>query len=189
MGEQGILMRKVSVDKTLNQLMIFLKGSAVICLLYLINGWFIQKNLTLKEVLALGPLYLILLIGFFILLKMKHEGRNDPLLQEIYENFQLSRFEEIKKLDQQLVKQIKKARKFVSNNGQVVGTADFLLADLRDGQFQLLPIKRIVTVELTAKGNQAAVEFELETKQYQLFFKKYKEAKELTDALKTHYSL
>ncbi|MFD2306715.1 hypothetical protein [Enterococcus termitis] len=189
MGGQGIIMRKVSVDKTLNQLKIFLKGSVVICLLYIINGWFIQKNLTLKAVGALAPMYLVLLVGFLILMRWKKHGRNEVLLQDIYDNFQISRFEEVKKLDQQLIQQIKKARKFVSNNGQVVGTTDFLLTDFRDGQFQLLPTKAITDIQLTREESQSMITINLDSKVYRLFIKKDKEAKELLDAVKTHYSL
>ncbi|MFK4566536.1 hypothetical protein [Enterococcus sp. UD-01] len=189
MGGQGILMRKVTFDKTLNQLAIFLKGSFVICLLYIINGSFIQKNLTLKEIMALFPMYVLLVGGFLLLLFLKKRSQNEPLLQDIYENFQLTNFTEVKKLDQRLVQQMKKERKFVSHEGQIVGTTDFLLADFRDGQFQLLPIHEVKTVHLINKDRQATVVFELGYRETVIFFKKAKEAKTLLEQLKENYGL
>ncbi|MTD37519.1 hypothetical protein GIX45_02500 [Erwinia sp. CPCC 100877] len=189
MGGQGILMRKVTIDKTMNQLAIFLKGSFVICVLYIMNGWFIQKNLTLKEAMVLFPLYLILIGGFLLLLLLKKSSQNEPLLQEIYKNFQLTNFAEVKKLDQRLVQQIKKERKFVSHEGQVVGTKDFLLADFREGQFQLLPISAMKAIRFTDKGRQAAVVFELGYREAVIFFKKEKEARALIEQIKENYAL
>jgi hypothetical protein len=189
MGGQGILMRKVTFNKTLNQLTIFLKGSVVICLLYIINGSVIQKNLTLKEIMALFPMYVLLIGGFFLLLFLKKNSQNEPLLQDIYENFQLTNFIEVKKLDQRLVQQIKKERKFVSHEGQVVGTTDFLLADFRDGQFQLLPICAVKAVHLMNKDRQSTVVFELGYHEAVIFFKKEKEARMLIEQLKGNYRL
>lgn len=186
---QGILMRKVSIDKTLNQLIVFLKGATLICLLYFLNGGLIQKNLALKDIIQFIPMYSILIIGFILFAFLKKKSHNHALLNDLYENFQVSRFEEIKKLDRKLMQQIKKDRKFISNNGQVVGTSDYVLVDFRDGQFQLLPAQMLKAITIEDKGKQCLVKIALQHKSVQLMFRNRKEAKEFADKLKKQYSL
>lgn len=188
-GGKGILVRKADFDRTLNQLTIFMKGSGVVLVLYLINGFVIQKNLDWKSLLTTTLLYLGL-VGIYLLFKIKKQkGKKNPIIEEICSDFNLQSFAEIKALDQQLIQQLRKNRRFVSNNNQVVGTDNFVLMDFRDGQFQLLKVKEIQALTISKVGKSSVVFIQTNQKWKKIFLKKWGDAKELVDALKRNYAI
>lgn len=142
MGNQGILLRKVTLDKTLNQLNFFLKGAFMILLMYLINGWLIEKNLQIKDVQMVVGLYVLVFVVFFFLKKRKNSLSENQIMYDLKNYFDVQKFSDVEYLDKKLIQEIKQQRKFVANNGQIVGTQHFLLFDLTDGQFLLIPIKK-----------------------------------------------
>ena len=135
MGNQGILLRKVTLDKTLNQLNFFLKGAFMILLMYLINGWLIEKNLQIKDVQMVVGLYVLVFVVFFFLKKRKNSLSENQIMYDLKNYFDVQKFSDVEYLDKKLIQEIKQQRKFVANNGQIVGTQHFLLFDLTDGQF------------------------------------------------------
>jgi Ca2+/Na+ antiporter len=142
MGNQGFLLRKVTLDKTLNQLNFFLKGAFMILLMYLINGWLIEKNLQIKDVQMVVGLYVLVFVVFFFLKKRKNSLSENQIMHDLKNYFDVQKFSDVEYLDKKLIQEIKQQRKFVANNGQIVGTQHFLLFDLTDGQFLLIPIKK-----------------------------------------------
>ena len=83
MGNQGILLRKVTLDKTLNQLNFFLKGAFMILLMYLINGWLIEKNLQIKDVQMVVGLYVLVFVVFFFLKKRKNSLSENHIMHDL----------------------------------------------------------------------------------------------------------
>ncbi|MEO1768919.1 hypothetical protein [Candidatus Enterococcus ferrettii] len=160
MGGQGILLRKVTLDKTLNQLQIFLKGALMILLMYLINGLFLEKNFKASDIQLLAALYLAVFLGFLFLRRKKKFSKDSVLVDAIKQYFEIAEFSDIEKLDKELIKEIKNNRRFVTNKGQVVGTESFLLFDLIDGQFKLIPVKCIQKMTVRSVDNQYYVQIE-----------------------------
>lgn len=187
MGGQGILLRKVTLDKTLNQLQIFLKGAVVILLLYMINGLFVEKNLKISDIQLLTALYLAVFLGFVFLRRKKKSSQDNVLLDAIKQYFDIDGFKDIEKLDKKLVMEIKNNRRFVANNGQIVGTKNFILFDLIDGQFKLIPVKSIEKMTISSWDNRYCVDIKTIVRSEKIFFKRKKEADELIKEYCTNY--
>ncbi|MBO0453310.1 hypothetical protein IGK47_000101 [Enterococcus sp. AZ007] len=176
MGNQGILLRKVTLDKTLNQLNFFLKGAFMILLMYLINGWLIEKNLKIGDIQTIVGLYGLVFFGFFFLKKKKHRLNDNQIMQDLQEYFDVQKFGEVEQLDKKLIQEIKQQRKFVVNKGQIVGTQHFLLFDLTDGQFLLMPVNKIKKLQLERIDQHFYVNLQTEIKKEKIFFKKKSDA-------------
>ena len=187
MGGQGILLRKVTLDKTLNQLQIFLKGALMILLMYLINGLFLEKNFKASDIQLLAALYLAVFLGFLFLRRKKKFSKDNVLVDTIKQYFEIAEFSDIEKLDKELIKEIKNNRRFVTNKGQVVGTESFLLFDLIDGQFKLIPVKCIQKMTVRSVDNQYYVQIETSVQAEKVFFKRKREAEELIKEYCTNY--
>lgn len=178
MGNQGILLRKVTLDKTLNQLNFFLKGAFMILLMYLLNGWLIEKNLQIKDVQMIIGLYGLVFIGFFFLKKKKSSLSDNKVMHDLKDYFDIQKFTDVEQLDKKLIQEIKQQRRFVVNKGQIVGTQHFLLFDLTDGQFLLIPIKKVKGLQLERINQHFCVNIQTEVKKEKIFFKKKTEANE-----------
>lgn len=186
-SNKGILMRKISFSQTLNQLTIFLKGMAVICLLYVINEYFWQKNTSFQNTSAVLWTMAILPIGGIIVSLMNRRSENQPLIDELYQTFEIDSIEAIKQLDKQLVEQLKLNKLFVSNKNQIVGTKDYLLLDFREGLFQLFPTKGLTKTQIAAKDSYYTLTLYYGELKKVIPFKKEQEAKELSKQLKKNY--
>lgn len=187
MGNQGILLRKVTLDKTLNQLNFFLKGAFMILLMYLINGWLIEKNLQIKDIQMILGLYAIVFVGFFFLKKKKNSLSENQIMHDLKDYFDIQKFSDVEQLDKRLIQEIKKQRKFVVNKGQIVGTQHFLLFDLTDGQFLLMPVGKIKGLQLERINQHFCINLQTEVKKEQIFFKKKSEANEFIRQYEMHY--
>lgn len=187
MGGQGILLRKVTLDKTLNQLQIFLKGALMILLMYLINGLFLEKNFKSSDIQLLAALYLAVFLGFLFLRRKKKFSKDNVLVDAIKQYFDIDEFSDIEKLDKKLIKEIKNNRRFVTNKGQVVGTENFLLFDLIDGQFKLIPVNSIQKMAVGSVDNRYCVQIETNVQSEKVFFKRKREAEELIKEYCTNY--
>lgn len=172
MGNQGILLRKVTLDKTLNQLNFFLKGAFMILLMYLINGWLIEKNLQIKDVQMVVGLYVLVFVVFFFLKKRKNSLSENQIMHDLKNYFDVQKFSDVEYLDKKLIQEIKQQRKFVANNGQIVGTQHFLLFDLTDGQFLLIPIKKIMGVQIERVNQYFCINIRTEVKKEKYFSRK-----------------
>ena len=86
--------------------------------------------------------------------------------------FDVQKFSDVEYLDKKLIQEIKQQRKLVANNGQIVGTQHFLLFDLTDGQFLLIPIKKIMGVQLERVNQYFCINIRTEVKKEKIFFKK-----------------
>jgi hypothetical protein len=86
-----------------------------------------------------------------------------------------------------LIQEIKQQRKFVANNGQIVGTQHFLLFDLTDGQFLLIPIKKIMGVQLERVNQYFCINIRTEVKTEKIFFKKKNEANDFIHQYEKYY--
>lgn len=184
---QGILMRKISFNHTVNQLTIFLKGMTVICLLYFFNEYFLQKNTSFQNFSTILTILSCLVIGAIVLYFFKKRSKNQPLIAEIYETFKIGTIAEIKQLDKKLVEQVKKEKLFVSNNNQVVGTKDYLLIDFREGLFQLFPTKELKNVSIHPTQSYYTLNLVYKEGKKVIPFKKEKEAKELCKQIRKNY--
>lgn len=184
---QGILMRKISFSHTLNQLTVFLKGMTVICLLYFFNELFLQKNTSFERIAPIFPIIGCLLIGGIALFLLKKRRKNQPLIDDIYQTFNLESIEEIQQLDKKLVAQIKTDKLFVSNKNQVVGTKDYLLVDFREGLFQLFPTKNLTNVSVHSMKAHFSLVLTYKESTKTIPFKKEKEAKELGKEIRKNY--
>ena len=187
MGNQGILLRKVTLDKTLNQLNFFLKGAFMILLMYLINGWLIEKNLQIKDVQMVVGLYVLVFVVFFFLKKRKNSLSENQIMYDLKNYFDVQQFSDVEYLDKKLIQEIKQQRKFVANNGQIVGTQHFLLFDLTDGQFLLIPIKKIMGVQLERVNQYFCINIRTEVKKEKIFFKKKIEANDFIHQYEKYY--
>lgn len=187
MGGQGILLRKVTLDKTLNQLQIFLKGASMILLMYLINGLFLEKNFKASDIQLLATLYLAVFLGFLFLRRKKKSSKDNVLVDTIKQYFEIDNFSDIEKLDKKLITEIKNSRRFVANRGQVVGTENFLLFDLIDGQFKLIPVKSIQKMTVSSVDHRYYVRIETNVQAEKIFFKRKTEADELIKEYCTNY--
>ncbi len=187
MGNQGILLRKVTLDKTLNQLNIFLKGAFVILAMYMLNGLFLEKNLQTKDIQLLVGLYLLVFLGFFFLKKEKNRLNDNQIIRDLKAYFSIKKFSDVEQLDKSLIKEIKHERKFITNNGQVVGTSSFMLFDISDGQFLLIPIEKIKKLEIEGIHKGYFVTIKTEVKREKIYFKNRKDANELVTQFKHHY--
>lgn len=187
MGGQGILLRKVTLDKTLNQLQIFLKGASMILLMYLINGLFLEKNFKVSDIQLLAVLYLAVFLGFLFLRRKKTSSKDNVLVDAIKQYFDIDEFSDIEKLDKKLITEIKNNRRFVANRGQVVGTENFLLFDLIDGQFKLIPVKSIQKMTVSSVDHRYCVQIETNVQAEKIFFKRKTEADELLKEYCTNY--
>ncbi len=184
----GILLRRITSSNLSHQLSVFLKGSSVILILYVINEFLITKNgSSTKDLITLFGLFGLLCCGFIFLKILQKKNKDDVLVQKLYDNFNISSFEQIKQLDKKLVEQVKKEKLFVCNQGQVVGTRDYLLVDLREGHFELLPSKEIDRVQLNKIGRNSIVSIYLGKKRQEIPFKKRKDAEELIKTLQKYY--
>lgn len=181
MGNQGIILRKVTLDKTLNQLSVFLKGSLAILVLYVINGIFLEKSFVFKDVQLLVGLYVVVAVAFYYLKSRKKIPKNNRVMNELKQYFEVDKFEDVEKLDKSLVKEIKDERKFVAGHGQVVATKNYILFDLADGQFKLLPTKKIKRMYLSQEG-RFVVNVETTVATEKFAFKNKKDAKDLIKA-------
>ena len=184
MGNQGFLLRKVTLDKTLNQLNFFLKGAL---LMYLINGWLIEKNLQIKDVQMVVGLYVLVFVVFFFLKKRKNSLSENQIMHDLKNYFDVQKFSDVEYLDKKLIQEIKQQRKFVANNGQIVGTQHFLLFDLTDGQFLLIPIKKIMGVQLERVNQYFCINIRTEVKTEKIFFKKKNEANDFIHQYEKYY--
>lgn len=187
MGNQGILLRKVTLDKTLNQLNFFLKGAFMILLMYLINGWLIEKNLQIKDVQMVVGLYVLVFVVFFFLKKRKNSLSENQIMYDLKNYFDVQKFSDVEYLDKKLIQEIKQQRKFVANNGQIVGTQHFLLFDLTDGQFLLIPIKKIMGVQLERVNQYFCINIRTEVKKEKIFFKKKNEVNDFIHQYEKYY--
>lgn len=187
MGGQGILLRKVTLDKTLNQLQIFLKGASMILLMYLINGLFLEKNFKASDIQLLAALYLAVFLGFLFLRRKKKSSKDNVLVDTIKQYFEIDNFSDIEKLDKKLITEIKNNRRFVANRGQIVGTENFLLFDLIDGQFKLIPVKSIQKMTVSSVDHRYYVRIETNVQAEKIFFKRKTEADELIKEYCTNY--
>lgn len=187
MGNQGILLRKVTLDKTLNQLNFFLKGAFMILLMYLINGWLIEKNLQIKDVQMVVGLYVLVFVVFFFLKKRKNSLSENQIMYDLKNYFDVQKFSDVEYLDKKLIQEIKQQRKFVANNGQIVGTQHFLLFDLTDDQFLLIPIKKIMGVQLERVNQYFCINIRTEVKKEKIFFKKKNEANDFIHQYEKYY--
>ena len=187
MGNQGILLRKVTLDKTLNQLNFFLKGAFMILLMYLINGWLIEKNLQIKDVQMVVGLYVLVFVVFFFLKKRKNSLSENQIMYDLKNYFDVQKFSDVEYLDKKLIQEIKQQRKFVANNGQIVGTQHFLLFDLTDGQFLLIPIKKIMGVQLERVNQYFCINILTEVKNEKIFLKKKNEANDFIHQYEKYY--
>lgn len=184
---QGILMRKISFSHTLNQLTIFLKGMTVICLLYVFNELFLQKNTSFQIITPIFTIIGCLLIGGIALFLLKKRSKNQPLIDELYQTFNLASIDEIQQLDKKLVAQIKTEKLFVSNKNQVVGTKDFLLVDFREGLFQLFPTKNLKNISVHSTNTYFSLVLTYKESTKTIPFKKEKDAKELGKEIRKNY--
>ena len=187
MGNQGILLRKVTLDKTLNQLNFFLKGAFMILLMYFINGWLIEKNLQIKDVQMVVGLYVLVFVFFFFLKKRKNSLSENQIMHDLKNYFDVQKFSDVEYLDKKLIQEIKQQRKFVANNGQIVGTQHFLLFDLTDGQFLLIPIKKIMGVQLERVNQYFCINIRTEVKKEKIFLKKKNEANDFIHQYEKYY--
>ena len=187
MGGQGILLRKVTLDKTLNQLRIFLKGAFVILLMYMINGLFIEKNLASHDIQLLVILYLAVFLCFLFLWRKKKTIKDNVLMGSIQQYFEIGGFSDVEQLDKELIKEIKNKRKFVVNNGQIVGTEKFILFDLIDGQFKLIPVKSIQHMAIETAGGRSCLSIQTTVQTETVLFKKRSEANELIEKYQSNY--
>lgn len=187
MGNQGILLRKVTLDKTLNQLNFFLKGAFMILLMYLLNGWLFEKNLQVKDIQMIVGLYGVVFCGFFFLKKKKSSLSDNQVMHDLKDYFDVQKFAEVERLDKKLIQEIKQQRRFVVNKGQIVGTQHFLLFDLIDGQFLLIPVRKIKGLQLERINQHFCVNLETDIKKEKIFFKKKNEANEFIHQYEKHY--
>lgn len=187
MGGQGILLRKVTLDKTLYQLNYFLKGALVILVLYMVNGLVIEKNLQARDLQILAGLYLILFLGFYFLKKKKEKLQENEVMQDLRSYFGIEKISEVAKLDKRLIDEIKNNRQFITYNGQIVGTDHYLLLDFSDGQFMLFPIQQIQSLHLDKVGMNFCVKLKTAIKTEEIFFKKKKDALEFIDFYHNKY--
>lgn len=187
MGNQGILLRKVTLNKTLNQLNFFLKGAFMILLMYLINGWLIEKNLQIKDIQMVLGLYALVFLGFLFLKKRKNSLSENQVMHDLKNYFDVQKFSDVEYLDKKLIQEIKKQRKFVANKGQIVGTQHFLLFDLTDGQFLLIPIKKIMGVQLERVNQYFCINIRTEVKKEKIVFKKKGEANDFIYQYEKYY--
>lgn len=181
MGNQGIIIRKVTTDKTIHHLNYFLKGASMIILMYLLNGIFIEHNFQAKDAKLVIVLYLIVAAAFLFIKKKRSSLMDNDVLESMKEYFAVAKFSDVEKLEKQLVKEIKNDRQFVADNGQVVGTRTFLLCDLADGQFLILPTDRIERMSLNKVDKYYVVNIKTDHTTEKLFFKKKKNAKEVVE--------
>lgn len=159
----------------------------VICILYFFNEYFLQKNTSFQSVIPVLTTVVCLILGGIVLFLLKKRSKNQPLIDEIYQTFNLESIEEIQQLDKKLVTQVKTEKLFVSNKNQVVGTKDYLLIDFREGLFQLFPTKNLQKVSVhAAKSYYTLILTYKETKKI-IPFKKEKEAKELCKEIRKNY--
>lgn len=187
MGNQGILLHKVTLDKTLNQLNFFLKGAFMILLMYLLNGWLFEKNLQVKDIQMIVGLYGVVFCGFFFLKKKKSSLSDNQVMHDLKDYFDVQKFAEVERLDKKLIQEIKQQRRFVVNKGQIVGTQHFLLFDLIDGQFLLIPVRKIKGLQLERINQHFCVNLETDIKKEKIFFKKKNEANEFIHQYEKHY--
>lgn len=186
MGNQGIILRKVTMTKTLNHLNYFLKGTSMILLMYLINSLFIEKNFQMEDAKLLFGSFFFVIIGFLFIKKKGRYLSDNDVMQKITEYYNIKKFSDIEKLEKQLIKELKNQRKFITVDGQVVGTDNFLLLDFSDGQFMLLPIKKVKQMYMNKLYKQYVVTIFTESNREQVFFKKKKDASKFINDYQMH---
>lgn len=159
----------------------------MILLMYLINGWLIEKNLQIKDVQMVVGLYVLVFVVFFFLKKRKNSLSENQIMYDLKNYFDVQKFSDVEYLDKKLIQEIKQQRKFVANNGQIVGTQHFLLFDLTDGQFLLIPIKKIMGVQLERVNQYFCINIRTEVKKEKIFFKKKNEANDFIHQYEKYY--
>ncbi|WP_040984986.1 hypothetical protein [Oceanobacillus jeddahense] len=138
----GIIVRRINGNNAFRHLILLIKGTTVLYLLFIINNIFMMEMVNTSEVIRVTAIYFILQLVFvFAYVKNRKSNRLEgkTLFKELNKNYDVNSYEEIKQLDKRLAKQLRTKKKFVTHKGQIAATDDFMLMEMKDQRFFVWP--------------------------------------------------